>query len=124
MPWLEPSLSLRWGSYSKLDGDEQVKIVTATIQAKKEGICTTRQAVEKVAAIFGTENVDAVLEALEEEAADRAAKALEQTKAEQQSLHELANDGAGTTGGRANQKPQGTSGSGGGSASSADEGAE
>lgn len=122
--WLEPSLSLRWGSYSKLDGDEQVKIVQATIQAKKEGICTTRQAVEKVAPIFGTENVDAVLQALEEEAADRAAKALEQTKAEQQSLHDLTNDGAGAAGGRGKEKPQGTSGSGGGGASAADAGAD
>lgn len=118
MPWLDPSLSLRWGTYTKLDGDEQQKIVAATVQAKDAGICTTRQAVEKVAPIFGTENVDAVMEALEEEADERAAKALDQTTAEQKALHDLTSNDEGGAGTRGGKKPKGapSGGSGGGAA--------
>jgi hypothetical protein len=76
VPWLDPSLSLRWGPYTKLDGAEQSAIVTATIAAKKNGIITTRMAVEKVARIFNVENVDAALTALEEEKAKNQATAL------------------------------------------------
>lgn len=121
MPWLEPSLTLRWGPYLKLDGDEQQKIVEATIAAKKEGICTTRQAVEKVAGIFGTENVDAVLDALEKEAEDRAAKALDAAKSEQESLHALVNDDGDRTPSRRGQKePAGAPSGGSGGASATD----
>jgi hypothetical protein len=94
VPWLDPSLSLRWGPYTKLDGDEQQKIVTAVVSAKKEGIITTRMALEKIAPIFGIENVDAALHTLEEEQQKRdqaeVAKATAQATAEQENLHRLA----------------------------------
>jgi hypothetical protein len=99
VPWLEPSLSLRWGPYAKLDGDEQSKIVTATIAAKDAGICTTRQAVEKVAPVFGTENVDAVLAALEKEADERAKKMLDQQMTLEHSMAKLANGSEAPPGG-------------------------
>jgi hypothetical protein len=98
MPWLKPSLALRWGSYTKLDGDEQGQIVDATIKAKDGGLITRRMAVEKIAPIFGIENVDAVIAALEKEDATNAAKALEQNKAEQKALHELASKNANQSG--------------------------
>lgn len=75
MPWLSPSLSLRWGSYTKLDGDEQQKIVATSIAAKDAGIVTRRMAVEKIASVFDIENVDAVLEALKLEDAEKLKKA-------------------------------------------------
>lgn len=80
MPWLKPSLALRWGSYSKLDGDEQGQIVDATIKAKEGGLLTLRMALEKIAPIFGIENVDAVITALEKETADKEAAAIKKQK--------------------------------------------
>lgn len=110
MPWLDPSLSLRWGAYSKLDADEQQKLVDLAVKAKDSGIATTRMAVEKVAGVFGIENVDAVMDAIEEEATKKAAKDLEQTTAEQQAMHDIVNDAdPGGNRGGSQKKPPGAS---------------
>ena len=112
MPWLEPSLSLRWGPYTKLDGDEQGIIVKATLVAKEGGIITTRMAVEKIAPFFGIENVDAAIEAIEEEKKKNAEEALQQTVAEQKSLHGIMNAADESGAGRAGAKePKGAQGS-------------
>jgi N-methylhydantoinase B/oxoprolinase/acetone carboxylase alpha subunit len=76
VPWLKPSLALRWGSYTKLDGDEQQQIVDATIKSHEAGLITLRMAVEKLAPIYGIENVDAVLEALKKEGEEKQKAAL------------------------------------------------
>jgi hypothetical protein len=81
VPWLKPSLSLRWGSYTKLDGDEQKQIVDATIQAHAAGLITLRMAVEKLAPVYGIENVDAVLEALKKEKKEKQQDALANAEA-------------------------------------------
>lgn len=69
MPWLEPSISLRWGPYTRLDGDEQKMVVDMTVAAKTAGLITTRMAIEKFAdaGVFDVDSIDAVLDALEEE---------------------------------------------------------
>jgi hypothetical protein len=111
MPWLKPSLALRWGSYTKLDGDEQQKIVDATLKSYQGGLITRRMAVEKLKPVYGIENVDAVLEALEKEDKEKADKALAQTQAEQASLHALTkkNDEGGA-GGASKEEPAGAPG--------------
>lgn len=81
MPWHDPSLSIRWGAYAKLDADEQQKLVSLAVQAKEKGIATTRMAVEKVAGVFGIENVASVLTAIEDEAKKNAEKAVENAAA-------------------------------------------
>lgn len=70
MPWLEPSLTLKWGPYIKLDSQDELQVVQMVAAAKTAGAITKRQMVEKLAPIFGTKDVSAVLEALEEEAQD------------------------------------------------------
>ncbi len=124
MPWLDPSLSLRWGPYTKLDGDEQAKIVDATLKAKQGGIITTRMAVEKVGGIFGIENVDAALNALEQEQqatdAREIAKTTAQATAEQDNLHRLASENAKADRGRGGGQSSGASkGRGGGGSAAA-----
>ena len=107
MPWVEPSITLRWGPYSKPDPEEQTAIVTLT-QAALGGaggkaVITKRMAIEKIADIFGIEDIDAALDSLEQEQEEAAQKAADASLTEQQNLHALA---AGT-------KPSGPGGAGG-----------
>lgn len=95
MSWSDPSLSLRWGPYTKLDGQEQQLVVTAAISAKKAGLVTMRTAVEKIAGIFGIENVDAALVALETERDENAKRALDQQATLEHAMNKLA-DGSET----------------------------
>lgn len=96
MPWLDPDISLRWGPYTRLDGDEQGKIVTMTVAAKQAGLITKRMAVEKFAdaGVFDVENVDATLKALDEEQAQddkrEADKAATQAENDAKTLHAAA----------------------------------
>ncbi len=110
-------LSLRWGPYMKLDGDEQGKIVTAALACRKENEITRRMFVEKVAPIFGIENVDAAVDAIEKENEENAKKMLEQTTAEQKSMHAIANEAADPKGSSGKQSSASGSGSGGSAAS-------
>jgi hypothetical protein len=70
VPWLDPSLTLRWGPYQKLDAQDELQTVQMVAAAKLAGGITKRQMVEKLAPIFGTKDVDSVLEALDNEAQD------------------------------------------------------
>lgn len=70
MAWQSPNLRVKWGTFSSPDPDEQQKIITMVVAALKgdgQAIITRRTALEKLAPIFGIENVNAALEALLEE---------------------------------------------------------
>lgn len=90
--WQIPTLQTKWGPYFKPDVDEQQKLVKMVVEALDAGIpvITLRIAVQKLAPIFGIENVSAVLKELEEAAKKRRAEADESAAREQQRLHELA----------------------------------
>lgn len=95
----DPPLDLRWGSYTKPDPEDEAKIVATTIQAHDGGLITDHQALSKIKEIYGIDNVDEAVDNLREEKEERAQKALEQTTAEQKSLHDIVkNDGAGAPG--------------------------
>ncbi len=106
-----PSLSVRWGSYSKPDPEEEQKVVTTVRTAMGGGagggepLITKRIAVEKIQSIFGIENIDAMLEELEAETAERQEKTLENTTAEAKALADIAHDSAPPGGQQAGQKP-------------------
>lgn len=72
MPYNGPTLTLKWGDYYKPDATEEGLIVDTAIKAKEGGIATLRQAVEMTKRVLGVENVDAAVEALKEEAEERA----------------------------------------------------
>jgi hypothetical protein len=81
MPWVSPSIKVTFGPYFRPDPAEQLQIVTMTQQALGKGVVgggtpllTVRTALERIAPIFGIENIDAALEALEEETAAQEAK--------------------------------------------------
>lgn len=79
--WKPPTITLKWGSYTKSDPDEEQKQVTAVGLALDKGIITKRCAVEKLRHVFDIENVDAFLEALEEESAKNQERQVENAKA-------------------------------------------
>lgn len=97
-------LSLRWGKYTKPDGQEENQIITAALACRKEKEITRRMFIEKVAPIFGIENVDAALDAIEKELAADAEKQLTQTAAEQKSMHAIANQASDPSGSEAEQQ--------------------
>lgn len=112
-----PSLTVKWGSYAKPDPDEESKIVTTVRTAFGGGatggqpLITKRAAVEKLAPVFGIENVTAFLEALEEEAEEKAKADAEQSQAELEQMHALANGGQKPTGQRGAPPPGAGAGS-------------
>lgn len=73
--WQPPSLTLRWGPYTRPDPQEQQQLVTAVVAAINGGLMTRRMGVEKLAAdgVVVIENVGAVVEELEAQAAKLAA---------------------------------------------------
>lgn len=82
---LLPSLTVQWGDYDKADPEEESKIVTTVRTALGgagggEPLITRRLALQKIRTVFGVENVDAVLDELEQEGAERQEKALEQAQ--------------------------------------------
>lgn len=95
-----PSLRITWGSYSKPEPEEEQQIVTTVRLAMGGGagggepLITKRVAIEKLQPIFGIENIDAMIEELDKETAERQAKALEHTTAEASALHGIVNDDA------------------------------
>ncbi len=89
----EPNIRAVWGPYMKPDPTDQLALITMvkTAISKKPGdvpLITREMAVRKIAEIFGIENVQAIVDALEaddeqqkqedQEAADQAAKAASQ----------------------------------------------
>lgn len=109
MAWQAPSLTVKWGSYFQPDPADQKQIVELVKAALDSKAITKRHAVEKLAPIFGIENVEAALEAIEEESQAQAASELERTQNELAAAHALTN-------GDSNSKaPSGRGGAGSGS---------
>lgn len=79
--WNPPALQLKWGAYFRDDVAEQASVVTMTVAAKTAGIITEHQAVEKLAPIYGTDDVDDVLKQLKTESAERQKQAIETAQA-------------------------------------------
>jgi hypothetical protein len=91
--WQIPTLQVRWGSYFAPDPAEQKVIVEMVLKALEAGVplLTVKVAIQKLAPIFGIENVTAFIEDLENERLERQAEADERAaqaaEREQQSLH-------------------------------------
>lgn len=114
MPWMAPSLRVKWGPYFKPDPLEQQQVVQ-TVQLALGGgpnaaapIITQRIAVEQCAAIFGIDNVDAVLTEIQKETDERAQRELDAATAAIS-----AKAGAQGAGQNPGGKPAGAPGSGG-----------
>jgi len=93
MPWQPPNLTVRWGAYSKPDGEEQAQLVTATLAllgADHAAVVTREIVLEKLrgAGVLDIESVQAVIEALDKEKADAEAKAV--ADADRELDHSLA----------------------------------
>ncbi len=89
-----PDIKTVWGSFFKADPEEQSKIVAMTIAALggKGGtpIVPLRVGLQRVAPIFGIDNVDAVMAELLKEREEREAKEQEKADAETERMHKLA----------------------------------
>src|SRR3954469_6729484 len=102
-PWQPPRLHLRWGEYLKPDPEEQSQIVLmcTTALASKVPFLTVRAVVEKVAAIFGIENVEAFLDELKKETdandAKKSADAAAEMQAAMKQLQKPKADGSSGT---------------------------
>lgn len=81
--WQAPNITLQWGPYFKVEVEEQAKQIDMAIAAIEGGVATKRMGLELLRSVLKIESVDAALVALEEEAAEREAKANE-------AAHELA----------------------------------
>lgn len=66
-----PSVSLRWGPYGRMDSADEKISVDMVTAAHEAHLITRRTAVEKLAPIFGVENVAEYVEQLEREDEDR-----------------------------------------------------
>ncbi len=79
MPWQAPSLTVKWGAYTKPDPEEQLQTVQAVQQAMgtPTKLLPVRTALEKLrdAGFIGADNLEAVLDELEKEQAEADAKA-------------------------------------------------
>lgn len=104
MTWRPPDIQVLWGNYFKPDPEEQQKIIELAQVALGKGgtgtpLITLRKAVEKIASIFGIDNIDSMVEQLEAQTAERERQAMERLTAEASALHGLANDDRGADGG-------------------------
>lgn len=90
--WQVPSIQVIWGDYFKPDPEDQQKILSMVVSALASPIpvLTLGLALQKIAPIFGIENIAAIQEQLEQEQADRDAHQLEKTTAEHAALTEIA----------------------------------
>lgn len=109
MAWMSPSLRLEWGDYFKPDPTEQkmvVDMVRVAVAGDGGALIPRRNAVQKLAQIFGIDNVDAALALIDEEAADRQAQALEIAQGEAAALHGIhGSDGGEAAPGRQSAGP-------------------
>lgn len=70
-----PDIQVTWGEYFKPDPEEQSKLIALVKEALKDNpLITKKIAVEKIAAIFGIKDVQALLDELEKEAKERVEK--------------------------------------------------
>ena len=90
--WQPPTVYTQWGSYYEPDPTEQETIVRMALAALEAGVpmVTLELAVQKIAPIFGIENVAALLKTLESERAVRTAEAAKRFAAEQGAFHDRA----------------------------------
>jgi hypothetical protein len=113
MTWTSPSLTVKWGDYFSRDPAEEKQTVEMVAAALTGKSITRRMAMEKLAPIFGIENIEAALTELEEEQQAAADDELERTQNELAAAHALTNGnsskppgGPGSgAGGRGNPKP-------------------
>lgn len=80
MAWQPPSITAKWGAFFAPDPTEQkaiVDMIVAAMSGKGGPLITRRMAIEKLAPIFGIENVDAALEQVEKEAEESAKRELD-----------------------------------------------
>lgn len=116
--WQIPTLQVRWGSYFAPDPAEQKTIVEMVINALGAGVplLTIKAAIQKLAPIFGIENISAFMEELETERQARAEESAERSRAELEAAHEIASKtadadaadpGAASGRGRGRKKPPG-----------------
>jgi hypothetical protein len=106
----EPLLFLRWPSgYLKPDPVDEQTTVSTAIAAKEGGIATKRMALQKIAPIFGVDNIDQAQEALDEEAAENEAKAMQiaASAAPADPNADRGAGGAGATNGSKDKAPKG-----------------
>lgn len=90
--WQPPTVYTRWGDYYAPDPAEQQTIVNMVIAAleAKVPVLTVRAAVQKLAPIYGIENVEAFIEELMNEREQLAKEAAERFASEQGLMHEAA----------------------------------
>lgn len=97
------AIDVVWGSWFDTDPNEQRTIVEMVKAALADNpLIPLRVALEKLAPIFNIENIDAIIQALEEEKAERQAEADAQAEREARVFHAAAN---GTRGAGRDQKP-------------------
>ena len=110
--WVSPSLQVKWGPYFKPDPAEELQVVQMA-QAALGGapgtkpLVTRRHALEKVAPLFGIENVDAVLDELEKAETDAGDLAHQRDMDLQHALAKTMNDGGEPGPGAARRTPTG-----------------
>jgi hypothetical protein len=79
--WFAPDLELAWGPYFQADAQDEKTSVEMVKAAFDAGFITKRTAIEEMGDIFTIGNVDEYLETIEEEASDKAKKAVEMMQA-------------------------------------------
>ena len=75
--WSPPKLELCWGDYFEPSEADQKAVIDAALVALNAGLITKRTAVERIADFYDIGNVDQYVDALEDEAAEKAEKALQ-----------------------------------------------
>jgi hypothetical protein len=115
--WQAPRLKLHWPPFFRATAEDEGKLVDTTSKAKDAGLITKRTAVEKLQSVYGIENVDLYLEALEEEAEENRRIAAEEEQRAMTKLHlsglgglDLDDDDKPGAGGNKARPPTGGSG--------------
>lgn len=107
--WADPPLSLQWGAWFQPIPEDDEKLVKTTKEAYEAKFITLRTVVEKLRRVFGIEDVNAYLEALEKEMKERAEqeakREADMLKNSIASAHEGLDGAAGKRAGEGKPKP-------------------
>lgn len=90
---MSPNLKLVWGPYFRPDPTEQklvVDMARAALSGEGGGLITKRHAIEKIAPIFGIENVDAVIGEILKEDEEAQKRSLDQEAVKADTLGAIA----------------------------------
>jgi hypothetical protein len=79
--WLFPFMRPTWGPYFEPTGDDELQTVNASSIAYDKGLITRVLAVEKLRSVFAFESAQAVVDAIEEEQAEKQKRAMETAQA-------------------------------------------